>query len=135
MENLSVADAAKKIRIYLRQNIFRPYFVAADCAAAVEELKKIFNDIKIQISDTAVNLNKKIYPSELAAKVEGVGERSDLFGLGRVYSFHRARKYFANVAGQNFWSQGDFHLSRHQQLVGNSRLRRFEIPHEQRLPC
>lgn len=40
MENLSVVDAAKKIKIYLQQNNFRPYFVISDDATNFNKLKK-----------------------------------------------------------------------------------------------
>lgn len=83
VEILSVEDAAKKIRAYLKQQTLRPYFVIADCAAACAELKKIFGDCEqIYVSDfcrgdsppDADLLVEKLKASEVNALVFGLGE-------------------------------------------------------------
>ena len=56
MENLTVAEAAKKIKIYLNQNNFRPYFVISDNAAKFHEMKKFLDKdfAQVYISEICV---------------------------------------------------------------------------------
>ena len=102
MENLSVADAAKKIRIYLRQNIFRPYFVAADCAAAVEELKKIFNDFEqINVADLCIG-DYPIDIDELIEKLKALEKEAICSGLGEYIHFTAQENILRTLQDRTF---------------------------------
>lgn len=52
MKIFNISQAQEKIRAYLLQSNFRPYFVAVECASDVEKIKKAFKDVnQINIAD------------------------------------------------------------------------------------
>ena len=79
MEILSVADAVKKIRIYLGHDTMRPYFVISDDAA---DFKKSFDDLKrIYISDFCTD-DFFLDVDLLVEKLNMLTNNALIFGLG-----------------------------------------------------
>ena len=102
MKILSVGDAVKKIRIYLGQDNFRPYFVIADGAAECEKLKKSFKGFKrIYISDFC----KGDIPPDtdlLIEKLNAPEGNALCFGLGEYIYFTAQENILLTLQDKNF---------------------------------
>lgn len=102
MASLSFDDAVKKIRIYLRQDNFRPYFVIADGAAEREKLKKFFKGLeRIYVSDFCrgdVPLDTDLLIEKLNAP-EG---NALCFGLGEYIYFTAQENILLTLQDRNF---------------------------------
>ena len=102
MEILSVEAAVKKIKIYLRQDNFRPYFVSVDDAAACEKLKKNFKDFgRIYVSDFC---RGDTFPDtdELIDALKAVEKNSLCFGLGEYVCFSAHENILRTLQDRNF---------------------------------
>ena len=87
MESLSVADAVDKIRIWLRRNTLRPYFVIADDAADHVELKNILGiDNRIYVSDFCAG-DRFLDVDLLIEKLNELKGNAMCFGLGEYIHF------------------------------------------------
>lgn len=88
MESLTVADAVKKIRIYLSQEILRPYFVIADGISQsnglTKSLGKTFNHI--YISDFCGG-DFPLDTDLLIEKLNAIEKKTLVFGLGEYIYF------------------------------------------------
>ena len=102
VETLSVEDAAKKIRNYLRRDDMRPYFVIADCAAACAKLKKIFGDCEqIYVSDFCRGDSPP--DTDLLVEELKAAERNALcFGLGECIYFTAQENILRTLQDKNF---------------------------------
>lgn len=102
MEKLSVNEAVKKIRIYLGQNFFRPYFVVSDGVRECEELKKIFKDFeKIYISDLCVG-DFLLDTDLLIEKLKMLEKNALCFGLGEYIFFTGQENILRVLQDKNF---------------------------------
>ena len=102
MEILNVEAAVKKIKIYLRQDNFRPYFVSVDDAAACEKLQKIFKDFgRIYVSDFC---RGDTFPDtdELIDALKAVEKNSLCFGLGEYVFFSSNENILRTLQDKNF---------------------------------
>ena len=87
MESFNVSRAQEKIRAYLRQHNFRPYFVVVDCIATVEELKKSFEDLEQIYSSDFCNEDFPFDPDLLIDKLTLLEKDVVCFGLGENIRF------------------------------------------------
>ena len=84
MEILSIADAVKKIRVYLNRDTSRPYFIVSDGNA---DFKKIFGDFEqIYISDICTG-DFFIDTDLLVEKLDTLTNNAIVFGLGEYIFF------------------------------------------------
>ena len=84
MENLSVEEVAKKIRLYLSRDTLRPYFIISDGAA---DFKKHFGDFdKIYISDLCKG-DFLLDTDLLVEKLDALTNNALVFGLGEYIFF------------------------------------------------
>ena len=99
METLSVEVAVKKIRLYLRQENSRPYFVAVDGAAEHDKLKNSFKDFdRIYVSNFCRG-DTFLDADELLDSLKGmfVSPRTKIF-CGRCRTGISAEKLFSSAA-------------------------------------
>lgn len=102
MELFNLAQAQKKISAYLQRNNFRPYFVAADCASVVEELKKTFEDCEqIYISDFCAE-DFTLDVDLLIEKLTALENDAFCFGLGEHINLIGQEKILMNLCERNF---------------------------------
>ena len=91
MESLKVETAVEKIRVYLRRDTLRPYFVIADDAAAIEELKKHFGGVEqINVSGFCTS-GGLLDTDELVDRLKSVETRALVLGLGE-YIYRTGRE-------------------------------------------
>ena len=84
MEILSIADAVKKIRIYLNRDTLRPYFVVSDGNA---DFKKLLGDFeRIYISDICTG-DFLLDTDLLVEKLDTLTNNTIVFGLGEYIFF------------------------------------------------
>ena len=102
MEILNVATAAEKIRIYLKRDTLRPYFVISDGAPECEKLRKKFNSLKrIYISDFCKGdspLDTDLFTEELDA----LEKDAFCFGLGEYIYFTAQENILRTLQDRNF---------------------------------
>lgn len=99
MENLSVEEAAKKIRLYLSRDTLRPYFVISDDAA---DLKKYFGDFeKIYISDLCKG-DFLLDTDLLVEKLNALTNNAVVFGLGEYIFFTAQEDILRALQDKNF---------------------------------
>ena len=92
MEILSLADAAEKIRLYLKRETSRPYFVIADSASVVDSFKKIFGDFEqIYVSDFCAG-DSPLDTDLLVENLNALKNNALVFGLGE-YIFFTGQEY------------------------------------------
>ena len=118
MEILSVADAVKKIRIYLGHDTMRPYFVISDDAA---DFKKSFDDLKrIYISDFCTDdffldvdlLVEKLNMLTNNALIFGLGEYIYLTGQENILHLLQDKNFM-----QNCWRVSPTKISNFAQII------------------
>ena len=99
VEILSVTDAVKKIRIYLRHDTLRPYFVISDGAA---DLKKHFGDFEqIYISDICAG-DFFVDTDLLVEKLNTLTNNALVFGLGEYIYFTGQENILRSLQDKNF---------------------------------
>ena len=99
MKNLTVEEAAKKIRIYLNQDVFRPYFVISD---DMQIFKEIFRDFKeIHISDFCAG-DFLIDTDILFENLNGLTQNAVCFGLGEYIFFTGRENILRSLQDKNF---------------------------------
>ena len=99
MEILNVADAVKKIRIYLRRDTLRPYFVIADGNA---DFKKFFGDFE-QIYISAFCLGDFFVDFDLLIeKLNALTKKAIVFGLGEYIFFTGQENILRSLQDKNF---------------------------------
>ena len=99
MENLTFEKATKKIRIYLNQDIFRPYFVISD---DTQIFKEIFRDFKeIHISDFCAG-DFLIDTDILFENLNGLTQNAICFGLGEYIFFTGRENILRSLQDKNF---------------------------------
>lgn len=102
MEILSVEDAIKKIKIYLGQNTFRPYFVIVDGAAESEKLKKVFKNFEqIYVSDFC-NGDAPLDTDLFIEKLYSLEGNALCFGLGEYVYFTAQENILRKLHDRNF---------------------------------
>lgn len=99
MEILSVTDAVKKIRIYLRNDTLRPYFVISDGAT---DFKKSFDDLKqIYISDFCAG-DFFLDVDLLVEKLNMLTNNALVFGLGEYVHLTGQENILRLLQDKNF---------------------------------
>ena len=99
MEILSVTDAVKKIRIYLRHDTLRPYFVISDGAA---DFKKSFDNLKqIYISDFCAG-DFFLDVDLLVEKLNMLTNNALVFGLGEYVYLTGQKNILRLLQDKNF---------------------------------
>ncbi|MBR3747768.1 MAG: BREX-4 system phosphatase PglZ [Selenomonadaceae bacterium] len=102
MEILNVATAAEKIRIYLKRDTLRPYFVISDGAAECEKLRKKFNSLKrIYISDFCKG-DSPLDTDLLVEKLNALEKDALCFGLGEYIYFTAQENILRALQDRNF---------------------------------
>ncbi|MBR6012950.1 MAG: BREX-4 system phosphatase PglZ [Selenomonadaceae bacterium] len=102
MKKLSVDEAVKKIRIYLGQSFFRPYFVVSDGVKECEELQKNFKDFeRICISDFCVG-DFLLDTDLLIEKLKVLEKNALCFGLGEYIFFTGQENILRVLQDKNF---------------------------------
>ncbi|MBR7025836.1 MAG: BREX-4 system phosphatase PglZ [Selenomonadaceae bacterium] len=102
MEQINISQATEKIRVYLRQNNFRPYFVAVDCASAVEELKKSFEDLDQIYSSNLCNEDFPFDRDSLIDKLTALEKDAVFFGLGECIFFTAQENILLHICERTF---------------------------------
>ena len=102
MEFASVNSVIKKIHIYLGRQTFQPYFVIADGAHEIKELKKNFENLKkIYVSDFCEGdffLDTDLF----IEKLKLLEENSLCFGLGEYIFFTGQENILRKLQDKNF---------------------------------
>ena len=102
MEILNVDAAEKKIRVYLNQNNFRPYFVISDGVEECKKLKKSFKDFaKIYISDFCKE-DFLLDTDLLIEKLRSLEKNALCFGLGEYIFFTGQENILRVLQDKNF---------------------------------
>ena len=102
METLSVEVAVKKIRLYLRQENSRPYFVAVDGAAEHDKLKNFFKDFdRIYVSNFCRG-DTFLDADELLDSLKVVKKNALCFGLGEYVRFTAHENILRTLQDRNF---------------------------------
>lgn len=102
MKSLSVENAAKKIKIYFKQDTSRPYFVICDNAAEIESLKEKFSSLEqIFISDFSKGdylLNTDIFIDSLL----NLQNDAICFGVGEYIYFTGKENFIRKLQDKSF---------------------------------
>lgn len=99
MEILSIADAVKKIRIYLNRDTLRPYFVVSDGNA---DFKKILGDFeRIYISDICTG-DFLLDTDLLVEKLDTLTNNTIVFGLGEYIFFTAQEEILRALQDKSF---------------------------------
>lgn len=104
MEILSIADAEKKIQLYLKnQNNFRPYFVISDDTEKSKELKNFFNNSfeELFISDFCSD-DSPLDTDSLVEKFKTLKNNSFCFGLGEYIYFTEQKNILRMLQDKTF---------------------------------
>ncbi|MBR4152249.1 MAG: BREX-4 system phosphatase PglZ [Selenomonadaceae bacterium] len=102
MEILNVEEVVKRIRIYLKRDTMRPYFVISDDVKICAELKRIFGDFeKIYVSDFCAG---DFLPDtdRLVEKLKTFGNNVLCFGLGEYIYFTGQENILRRLQDENF---------------------------------
>ena len=99
MEILSIADAVKKIRIYLNRDTLRPYFVVSDGNA---DFKKLLGDFeRIYISDICTG-DFLLDTDLLVEKLDTLTNNTIVFGLGEYIFFTAQEEILRALQDKSF---------------------------------
>ena len=99
MEILSIADAAKKIRLYLSRDTLRPYFVISDGNG---DFKKFFGDFeKIYISDLCKG-DFLLDTDLLVEKLNALTNNAVVLGLGEYIFFTAQEEILRALQDKSF---------------------------------
>ncbi|MBQ4403147.1 MAG: BREX-4 system phosphatase PglZ [Selenomonadaceae bacterium] len=99
MEILSIADAVKKIRIYLNRDTLRPYFVVSDGNA---DFKKFLDDFeRIYISDICTG-DFLLDTDLLVEKLDTLTNNTIVFGLGEYIFFTAQEEILRALQDKSF---------------------------------
>ena len=102
VEILTAAAAADKIRIYLRRDTLRPYFVVADVAQECRELAKIFGDFnRIYVSDFCAG-DSLLDSDLLVEELSRLTADTFCFGLGEYIYFTGQENILRSLQDKNF---------------------------------
>lgn len=99
MEILSIADAVKKIRIYLNRDTLRPYFIVSDGNA---DFKKFLDDFeRIYISDICTG-DFLLDTDLLVEKLDTLTNNTIVFGLGEYIFFTAQEEILRALQDKSF---------------------------------
>lgn len=103
MEALNVESALKKIKVYLGQNNFRPYFVVADDASEGEKLKKAFKRFKqIYVSSFCRGGDTPPDTDSLIDTLNALEDDALCFGLGEYIYFTEQERILQALQDRTF---------------------------------
>ena len=102
MEILSVEEAAKKIRIYLRRDTTRPYFVSADGAAECDALKNFLGNLEQIYISNFCSGDFLIDTDLLVEKLKDLEHDAAVFGLGEYIFFTGQENILRRLQDRNF---------------------------------
>ena len=103
MESLTLANAIKKIRLYLNRDTLRPYFVISDDIAQCNGLKNFFGKTfnHIYVSDFC-NDDFPIDTDLLVEKLNSLEKNTLVFGLGEYLHFTGQENILRMLQDKNF---------------------------------